>query len=363
MCALAEPLPSHRCSGFARSVGGLGIVNASAALLKSASLRHRALVGQVLPDYGIPTRRTASGSASSGGALTAALEDAAVVLEAIQATWEGVNVSAIARVPFSLTLSSATPLVLRSARRSFSSATKVFVSGIRCNATAVSGDGEWLAAVLPGPADVCASAGGGSGDCSYATLEIENPPSAAERGARLSCPPFCSGMLSSSSGVIPLPEGSSSDQGVLFTPALVRPGEGPAALSALDFGVAEGTAYSPGLYFAEACSSSGIYTDPSTGTCTNLSSPQFRFCAFGSGAACEQCPSGAMCPGGFRCWSLPGYYTAAEASPAVLPCSQPGATSKCVGWNAALAATQCGPGYLQVGEDAVFGLFPRAFLG
>lgn len=334
------------CSGFARSVGGLGIINASAALLMSASQSPRGLGDQVHT-----AKHTSARLLVASSALSDALSDASVVLAAIQTTWGGVNVSEVSSAPFSLTLSSATPIVLRSSRRSFSTETSITVGGIRCNSTAVSENGEWLAAIAPGPADVCAAAGRSNaqtGDCSYATLTTENPSSFDRRGARLSCPPFCSGVLSLRSGVIPLPVRTDDALHSTYTPAFALPGGTLQALSALDFGVASGTAYPPGLYFSAACSSSGIFTDPSSGACTNLSSPLFQFCAFGSGDSCEPCPAGGMCPGGHRCWSLPGFYTASETSGTVLSCAQPDAPSKCVGWNAALASTQCGPGYMQV---------------
>ena len=129
-------------------------------------------------------------------------------------------------------------------------------------------------------------------------------------------------------------------------------------LTAADFaGIANGgddssalaPAYAAGLYYAEACSASGVYTDPASGACTNTSSPLYPLCAFGSGSNCQPCPANALCPGGPRCWPLPGFWVAVESSPSVLPCALPGAAAKCTGWSSALGQTKCGAGYLQVG--------------
>ena len=102
-----------------------------------------------------------------------------------------------------------------------------------------------------------------------------------------------------------------------------------------------------GLYFALACSASGLYADPGSGACVNASDPASFLCAFGSGDNCRICPIGCLCPGGARCWSRPGYYSAAENSPSVVACPPPQSRSRCLGWAASAATTQCGVSYLQ----------------
>ena len=68
-------------------------------------------------------------------------------------------------------------------------------------------------------------------------------------------------------------------------------------------------------------------------------------CAFGQGGACSPCGSGAVCPGGFRRWPLPGYWAPSEAAATgVVRCNVP-AQERCIGWDASLGVAQCGEGY------------------
>lgn len=70
-------------------------------------------------------------------------------------------------------------------------------------------------------------------------------------------------------------------------------------------------------------------------------------CAFGSGALCQACAPGTICPGGFRQWAPAGYWTPHEAwgSPP-LRCAEP-STRRCAGHDRVLKQTACGQGYLQ----------------
>jgi hypothetical protein len=77
----------------------------------------------------------------------------------------------------------------------------------------------------------------------------------------------------------------------------------------------------------------------------NVSDPASLSCAYGAGSDCRLCPSGGLCPGGYRLWSRPGYWVASEASDSVVTCAYP-ATERCVGWDAAGGGTSCGRGYL-----------------
>lgn len=274
--------------------------------------------------------------------LSSALKDMPTVLRTIQFTYGNVNISSEENAPFVLTLLGRTPLVLRSQSRAFSPHPRVVIGGIPCNDTTVSSDGRWLAVTTPGP-ETCSS----GSSCSYAEISITNERSASEIGGSLSCPPFCSSSLWPRTSVIPVAtRRDSTGESVKYVPSTVLPS---GAVSTLDPS-AYGSWYSPGIFFSTACSATGIFTDPTSGACTNASSPLFPLCAFGSGDACVSCPEGAMCPGGYRAWTLPGFFNALESSADVVKCSLPYATSKCVGWSSALSQTKCGPGYLQVGH-------------
>lgn len=356
--ALPAPPTPHSLSGFSRSVSGLGIVNSTESLLRSAAQTHqRRGLRQTDP------RTLQQGAQSSS--LSAALIDANAVMAAIQADWSASPAAPPSGTPpFTLTLTSSAPLVLRSRQRAFSPSAGVTVGGIASSDTAVSADGRWLAFIPPATTTLCES--DSMTDCSYATIVVANPAANDTRGAALACPPFCSGTVTQRAGVIPLAAAPSS----AFVPATLQPSGLAEPLTVDDYAaenadgdVDGGTTlrYPAGLYFAQACSATGVYTDPASGACTNTSSPLFSLCAFGGGDACEPCPSGAMCPGGFRCWSLPGYWVAAEASPAVLPCAAPDARSRCVGWSAASAQTRCGGAYLQ-GSYLCGACSPRFFL-
>lgn len=57
------------------------------------------------------------------------------------------------------------------------------------------------------------------------------------------------------------------------------------------------TALAPSLsWLARA----GVFTDPTTGGCSNASDPASLNCAYGAGENCALCPLSALCPGGFR---------------------------------------------------------------
>ena len=90
----------------------------------------------------------------------------------------------------------------------------------------------------------------------------------------------------------------------------------------------------------------GIYTDPSSGACSNASNPAAALCAYGSGSSCVECPSGALCPGGYRLWALPGYWAPSDSSPSVSPCAPPDPAARCLGWSVSRGVSLCGPGYL-----------------
>ncbi len=94
-----------------------------------------------------------------------------------------------------------------------------------------------------------------------------------------------------------------------------------------------------GLYITEQCVG---YPEPGQQCFTEALRRQ---CAFGQGDACSPCGEGAVCPGGLRRWPLPGYWTPSEGAPTgVVRCAPP-AQERCPGWDATIAAAQCGSGY------------------
>lgn len=277
--------------------------------------------------------------------LAEALASPDVVLAAVQAAWNSTSLPSSA-APFSLTLSGASPIVLRSAVPAFGPNATVSVGGVACNLTAMSADRRWLAFISPHPRDIC-PASSDSSSCGYVPISVTNPPWDSHRGATLSCPPFCSGSLGAGSGIVPL---TSSYAGP-FSPAVISASTSVATpLTAADYarGSTAGVSlvYPSGVFYTAGCT--GLFTDPASGACANASDPASANCAFGSGINCRPCPSQTLCPGGYRCWPLPGRWVVAESTDNVLPCAEPGSRVRCAGWSAALSATMCGEGYLQV---------------
>ena len=95
----------------------------------------------------------------------------------------------------------------------------------------------------------------------------------------------------------------------------------------------------PGLYYSSRCSGYRFGE-----VCLNPS--KSRDCAFGEGSDCIPCPVGAVCPGGYRAWPLPGYWNRNESDFMVFPCSPP-ATERCLGWSTEARRVLCGKTYDQ----------------
>jgi hypothetical protein len=165
--------------------------------------------------------------------------------------------------------------------------------------------------------------GSPDGECGYQSVQVVNP---GVLPATLSCPPFCPGAYP---GAIPFV----FQDGNPAQPALPVANALPVPVSS--------SVTSMGLYFTTGCSDPA-YTDPSSGACTDASNPASRMCAYGSGNTCRTCPTGALCPGGYRIWTLPGYYVASEVDRDVTQCAPP-AASRCLGWNVTTSRTECGP--------------------
>eukprot|EP00698_Gefionella_okellyi_P009013 TRINITY_DN225_c0_g2_i5.p1 TRINITY_DN225_c0_g2~~TRINITY_DN225_c0_g2_i5.p1 ORF type:complete len:1943 (-),score=426.69 TRINITY_DN225_c0_g2_i5:3476-9304(-) len=60
---------------------------------------------------------------------------------------------------------------------------------------------------------------------------------------------------------------------------------------------------------------------------------------FGRGIECTSCPTGGLCPGGYRIWPLPGYWTPNEFSGVVFPCIP---SVACIGGR----GSECAIGYM-----------------
>lgn len=78
----------------------------------------------------------------------------------------------------------------------------------------------------------------------------------------------------------------------------------------------------------------GDYTDVTSGVCTMANNPASLDCSWGQRDYCKKCPSGALCPGGFRMWPRKGYWVSHEATMdgIAYPCSNPDASTRCPGW-------------------------------
>lgn len=207
-----------------------------------------------------------------------------------------------------------------------SSATLVRIAQSAVMSSRVSADGRLMHIQLPSSLSLC-----GSFECGYVPFTIET------NGVSLTCPGCCA----SAPGFVPICATTSS----LSTRSSASESSCVAAASSMD-----GTSppsvvdVSPtaGLFITSKCTGL-MYTDPATGACTNVSDPSFARCAFGAGDGCSICPANAICPGGYRAWPLPGYYTPSEASALILACPLP--AQRCSGWDTSLSLVICGVGY------------------
>jgi hypothetical protein len=291
----------------------------------------------------------ACGSSPSSGcrpSLADALSDPSVVLTAATSAWGFYTMphaTAFAN-PFALTLAGTSWVILRAQRArvlpAFSNATSVWLGRAPCNVAAVSVDGRWALLRTPSPIAIC---GSNTTACGYVALEVVNPAAAAgdaelpPYNITVSCPPLCPGSYDASVAAPFAP----SVAGVIALGSIPPPVSGGAPVLLRDPDTA-----SIGIYYTLLCSATGVFTDPTTSNaCVNASDPASVDCAYGTGDACVRCPGGALCPGGYRLWSRPGWWVASEASGAVLSCPPPSSV-RCVGWDAGSGVTACGLGYL-----------------
>lgn len=119
------------------------------------------------------------------------------------------------------------------------------------------------------------------------------------------------------------------------------------------------------VYFVDQCEG----FEPPGPACVDVTAT--LDCSHGTGDACRSCsalcPDGksgcAVCPGGFRVWPSAGYWVRSEVALAVSQCAPP-SERRCLGWNRAEAASQCGEGFM--GETCSLcskGYFPDAVDG
>ena len=238
---------------------------------------------------------------------------------------------------------------------SFSSDTSVVLGSVVCRGTVVSADGMWLLTSTPSAEELGC---GLAGECGKVSLIVSNPTSASAhrslqtiglplsdsrpRGATLSCPPFCPGIVATGL-VVPLARSSGTVINASATYSY-----GPATISATGViltleDVLSTT--STGIYYPTKCSDSGIFTDPVSGMCTNVSNPLSLKCAFGSADSCTVCSPGALCPGGSRAWARPGFFSSSELIQHPVACAPPDPVRRCLRWNHLSGSTECGPTY------------------
>lgn len=249
----------------------------------------------------------------SNAASGLALPD--VTLRAVEDAWGGLPLLNISTADaFSMTLTGLSRVALRAADAIFMTNTTVLMGGIACNVSAVSADGRW--ALLETPA----AAALGEGYASLAVSFKAFVSNGTRSRAALVCPPFCPGEVPFRGEPVPVPAVAGGGA-VQF--AIAAPGYGgnspPSIMAAPD-------ASSAGFFFTALCAASGVYTDPTTGACSNSSDPKSRNCALGSGDGCGTCPASALCPGGSRLWPLPGVWAVSETAGVVIPCTAPATT-------------------------------------
>jgi hypothetical protein len=257
-------------NGFARSVLGNTIINATGALFVALADWD---AEQQQQRQQVSVARRLLAASPSPGPLARALANPAVVLAAVRSLWFGVPLPSLGRngetVAFDLTLFDKTPLILRSRHRdSFSPSLELKIGGVVSNGTSVAEDGDWAATIAPGPDTLCGNSADG---CSYALIALSNPPTYDQdqiltaRGATLTCPPFCALTVSGSGeigGVFPLAVSTAN----VFVPAVLAPGESGAVATTDVEAVTSATGgsvlrASTGLFYATACSATGVSSD------------------------------------------------------------------------------------------------------
>ena len=221
-----------------------------------------------------------------------------------------------------------------------------------------------LTLVAPSPLRVEAIAAAASAllpsgvNASAIAAHVASEGAFAAANLSVSCPPLCPGYfpgslpalyfyraLNDSAGLV----GAAASTESIALPAMATraaPDSDDVTLAWTPLAELQASVLSAGIAYVPSCVSDG-YTDPQTGVCINGSNPLSFNCAYGGGSDCQPCPAGALCPGGYRLWTRPGYYAASETAGAVTPCLAP-SEDRCVGWDSTPggpASTACGVGY------------------
>jgi hypothetical protein len=219
--------------------------------------------------------------------------------------------------------------------------TRVYIGNALCSILWVSQDGYLLTISAPASKFVCGNASAAvTADCGYKTLRVEVPsvvgPSIGDTqtmfGTTVECPPVCPG--------VPIPGVTTApvakNDRVLLSYVKVQDDNSVIPLASTV------SAGAMGLYYTTSCAASG-FDDLGIEICSNVSNPDYPKCSFGAGGSCKLCPEGAICPGGYRAWPLPGYFTVLESAGSMMKCPEP--DTRCVGWDAASGVVKCGTGY------------------
>ena len=242
---------------------------------------------------------------------------------------------------FEFQLSGSQLLILRGADGSFMPGIRVWLRQYEADVLAVSRAGHMVAVRVPVYDMLCnGTACEVSGASPYYPLWLLNPVVSPVGWLSDSRHAWYlpSGMNDSMSSSAPLSQVDVSVGQALGAGSVCPhscPGDGPSA--AEDDVLATQAGY--GFVLSKACAG---YTAPGPACLT-----PGAHCAYGSGSNCKPCPSGAVCPGGFRQWALPGYWLPSEASTEQpMKCAEP-AEQRCPGHDAMLKSSACGAGYAQ----------------
>jgi len=181
-----------------------------------------------------------------------------------------------------------------------------------------------------------------NGDATAVALELLLDTAATAVVPAMSCPPACPPL-----DVTSLVVGGTAAAALASGASVFVLGATLGVYSDVSLGVSlsvtDGArAVDAGFTFYEPCT--GGAPSSTSATCVNPQDPGFSQCAYGAGSNCAACPTGAMCPGGYRTMPLPGYWTSASDASVVLRCADV-ATARCPGYNATFGHGTCAPGY------------------
>lgn len=378
---LAEVLTSSRAS-FAAAAGEFDAMAAAAeAELRDRVARSNPLVVAAragtlqsrLSDLAVATSLSAAGTSAirSDFSFSLLVTGAANVTLVAQAAFASLGSGGGRRLQSASSGSSGLASITRGP---FMWGMQVRIGAAPCTVQWVSADGMLARVTTPATADLCpalaralASGQPTGRDCGFQPITLTLPgapaaeaiaamaaaPLGTQLGAsttglsvRLTCPPACPGV---GSGLVPVPAAASSTDATALSLGLATAADvAAAALSG------SGVPASPirasyasfgGIYYSERCTDTGLYEDPASGACANASDPRSRRCAYGAGDLCQMCPAHSVCPGGFRAYPLPGFWSSSIRSTAVLSCPAP--AGRCTGYSVSLGGVACGEGYRQ----------------